>query len=39
VLHNVGLGYALALGMIVVMAVSMAGYYGLRRRSERWMRM
>jgi len=39
VLHNVGLGYALALGMVVVMAVSMAGYYGLRRRSERWMRM
>jgi putative spermidine/putrescine transport system permease protein len=39
VLHNVGLGYALALGMIVVMAVSMAGYYLLRRRSERWIRM
>ena len=38
VLHNVGLGYALALGMIFVMAVSMAGYYLLRRRSERWMR-
>jgi putative spermidine/putrescine transport system permease protein len=38
VLHNVGLGYALALGMVVVMAVSMAGYYALRRRSERWMR-
>ena len=39
VLHNVGLGYALALGMIVVMAASMAGYYVMRRRSERWMRM
>ena len=38
VLHNVGLGYALALGMIIVMAVSMAGYYLLRRRSERWIR-
>jgi putative spermidine/putrescine transport system permease protein len=38
VLHNVGLGYALALGMIVVMAICMAGYYALRRRSERWMR-
>jgi hypothetical protein len=38
VLHNVGLGYALALGMVVVMAFSMAGYYVLRRRSERWMR-
>jgi putative spermidine/putrescine transport system permease protein len=39
VLHNVGLGYALALGMVVVMAVSMAGYYVMRRRSERWMRL
>jgi putative spermidine/putrescine transport system permease protein len=38
VLHNVGLGYALALGMIVVMTISMAGYYVMRRRSERWMR-
>lgn len=38
VLHNPGLGYALALGMVVVMAVSMAIYYGLRRRSERWLR-
>lgn len=38
VLHNVGLGYALAFGMVFVMAVSMAGYYILRRRSERWMR-
>ena len=27
VLHNVGLGYALALGMVVVMAVSMPVYY------------
>ncbi|MDD5369295.1 MAG: ABC transporter permease subunit [Anaerolineaceae bacterium] len=38
VLHNVGLGYALAFGMVVVMAFSMAGYYILRRRSERWLR-
>jgi len=38
VLHNVGLGYALALGMVVVMAISMIGYFALRRRSERWMR-
>jgi putative spermidine/putrescine transport system permease protein len=38
VLHNVNLGYALALGMVVVMAVSMAGYYALRRRSERWIK-
>jgi putative spermidine/putrescine transport system permease protein len=38
ILHNVGLGYALAFGMVVVMAVSMAIYYILRRRSERWLR-
>jgi putative spermidine/putrescine transport system permease protein len=38
VLHNVGLGYALALGMVIVMAVSMLIYYFLRRRSERWLR-
>jgi len=39
VLHNPGLGYALALGMVVVMAISMAIYYVLRRRSERWLRL
>ena len=38
VLHNVGLGYALAFGMVVVMGVSMALYYWMRRRSERWLR-
>jgi ABC-type uncharacterized transport system, permease component len=38
VLFNPGLGYALAIGMIVVMAVMMAIYYVLRRRSERWLR-
>jgi putative spermidine/putrescine transport system permease protein len=38
VLHNVNLGYALALGMVVVMTISMAGYYALRRRSERWIK-
>ncbi len=38
VLHNVGLGYALAVGMVVIMAVSMTIYYILRRRSERWLR-
>lgn len=37
VLHNVGLGYALAIGMMVVMAVTMAIYYFLRRYSERWL--
>jgi putative spermidine/putrescine transport system permease protein len=38
VLHNVGLGYALAFGMVIIMVVSMAIYYALRRRSERWLR-
>ncbi len=39
VLHNVNLGYALAFGMIIVMVISMAIYYALRRRSERWLRL
>jgi putative spermidine/putrescine transport system permease protein len=38
VLHNVNLGYALAFGMVFVMAVTMVGYYLLRRRSERWLK-
>ena len=38
ILYNPGLGYALAIGMIAVMAVMMAIYYFLRRRSERWLR-
>lgn len=37
ILHNPGLGYALALGMVIVMTVSMSLYYILRRRSERWL--
>jgi putative spermidine/putrescine transport system permease protein len=36
--YNPGLGYALAVGMIFVMAVMMSIYYALRRRSERWLR-
>jgi putative spermidine/putrescine transport system permease protein len=36
--YNPGLGYALAVGMIIVMTVMMAIYYALRRRSERWLR-
>ena len=39
VLHNVGLGYSLAFGMVIIMSISMAVYYALRRRSERWLRM
>ena len=38
VLHNVGLGYAMAMGMVAVMAVSIIGYSWLQRRSERWLR-
>ncbi|HXF85188.1 MAG TPA: ABC transporter permease subunit [Anaerolineales bacterium] len=38
VLHNPNLGYALALGMVVVMAVMMSIYYALRRRSEYWLK-
>lgn len=38
VLNNPGLGYALALGMVVVMAVCIAGYSLLQRRTERWLR-
>ena len=38
VLHNPGLGYALALGMVIIMAISIAGYSWLQRRSEKWLR-
>ena len=38
VLHNVGLGYAMAVGMIVIMSVAIGGYLWLQRKTERWMR-
>ena len=38
VLYNPGLGYALAVGMVIVMLIMMIFYYLLRRRSERWLR-
>jgi len=38
VLHNPNLGYALALGMVIVMAISISGYTWLQRRSEKWLR-
>ena len=38
ILYNPGLGYALAVGMIIVMSVMMTIYYLLRRRSERWLK-
>lgn len=37
-LPNRGLGYALALGMVVIMALSLIGYSFLQRRSERWLK-
>ncbi len=38
VLHNPGLGYAVAMGMVIIMAVSIFIYSVLQRRSERWLR-
>lgn len=38
VLHNPGLGYAMALGMVVIMAISLTGYSWLQRRAERWIK-
>lgn len=38
VLHNVGLGNAMAMGMVVVMATSLAGYSWLQGKTERWLR-
>ena len=38
VLHNPGLGYAMAMGMVVIMAVSLAGYSWLQSLTERWLK-
>ena len=38
VLHNPGLGYAMAMGMVIVMSVVILAYTWLQRRSERWLR-
>jgi putative spermidine/putrescine transport system permease protein len=38
VLHNPNLGYALALGMILITGLSNGAYIWLRGRSERWIR-
>lgn len=38
VLYNPGLGNALALGMIVIMSLTMVGYISLQRRASRWLR-
>jgi len=38
VLRNPGLGYAMAMGMVVIMGISITIYTWLQRRSERWLR-
>jgi putative spermidine/putrescine transport system permease protein len=38
VLGDQGLGYALALGMVIVMGLAIMGYTVLQRRTERWLR-
>lgn len=38
VLHNPNLGYAMALGMVAVMAVCILVYTWLQRRTERWLK-
>ena len=38
VLHNPGLGYAMAMGMVIIMAASLMLYSWLQKISERWLR-
>ena len=38
VLYDPNLGYALAMGMVVIMAISIFAYSVLQRRSERWLK-
>ena len=38
VLYNPNLGYALALGMVIIMALCMLGYAYMQRRAARWTR-
>jgi len=38
VLHDQNLGYAMAIGMIALTALSNGAYIWLRSRSERWLR-
>ena len=37
VLNNPGLGYAVAVGMVIIMAIAIGIYSVLQRRSERWL--
>jgi putative spermidine/putrescine transport system permease protein len=36
--HNPGLGYAMAMGMVVIMTISLVGYSWLQSRTERWLK-
>ena len=38
VANDPGIGYAMAIGMVVIMAVSIGAYTILQRRAERWLR-
>jgi putative spermidine/putrescine transport system permease protein len=38
VLHNTGLGYAMAMGLVFIMTISIVIYLLLQRRAERWRR-
>ncbi len=38
VLGNPGLGYAVAVGMVIIMAASLSIYYWLQGRTERWLK-
>jgi putative spermidine/putrescine transport system permease protein len=38
VANDPGVGYALAMGMVAIMAISIAAYALLQRRAERWLR-
>jgi putative spermidine/putrescine transport system permease protein len=38
VLHNPGLGYAMAMGMVLIMGIAIVIYSLLQRRAERWRR-
>lgn len=38
VFHNPGLGYAMAMGMVVIMAVSLAAYSWLQSKTEKWLK-
>ena len=38
VLHDPNLAYALAMGMVIIMAITIAIYTVLQRRTEKWLR-